>query len=163
MGPSRKRNHTRRATKARSVKPSPKPRNKPTLSPAAMKKRLAKRKPVAGLGTAAVDALHEMRRAGDGPSLRYRQAVEAVGTKLRDVVARLKRTECYLIVAGIALEQGADYSGYIAVLLKRAVGNLLFKQIRALEDLAARCDCGPPSDRDHEDDPMYDEDTGGAQ
>jgi hypothetical protein len=128
--------------------------------PAAMAKRLATRKPVAGLGTAAFDGLREMRRAGDGASLRYRQAVEAVGTELRKVVTRLERIEAYLIVVGLALEESGGYSGYIRVLLKWSVGNLLFKQVRALEDLAGQCDGGPVSDRDHEDDPMYDEDTG---
>ena len=60
MGSSRTRNFTR-AGKARSVKPFPKPRRNPTRSPAAMKKRLEVRKPVAGLGTMAVDALREIR------------------------------------------------------------------------------------------------------
>jgi hypothetical protein len=50
-----------RARKARSIKLTPTPRRKPTLSPAAMKKRLATRKRATGLGTAAVDALREIR------------------------------------------------------------------------------------------------------
>jgi hypothetical protein len=65
MGPSRARNSTRRATKARSVKPTPTPRHKPTLSPAAMKKRLESRKPVAGLGTAATAGPSTRRKPAD--------------------------------------------------------------------------------------------------
>jgi hypothetical protein len=82
-----------------------------------------------------------------------------IGQQLRKVVARLERIEAYLIVAGTALEQCPDYSSYIRVLLRIGVGNLLFKQVRALEDLAAQCDGGPASERDHEDDPDEDEDT----
>jgi hypothetical protein len=41
--------------------PTPTQRRKPPLSPADMKKRLATRKRATGLGTAAVDALREMR------------------------------------------------------------------------------------------------------
>jgi hypothetical protein len=153
MGSSRNRNSTRRGSKTRSFEPTPKPRQRPTRSPATIKKRLEARPLMNDVGTAAVDTLRQERDAGDGPSL------SDIGAELRDVVTRLKRMEAYLIVAGIAVEQGADYSGYIAILLKRAVGNLLFKQIRALEDLAAQCDGGPSSDRDHEDDPAEDEDS----
>jgi hypothetical protein len=86
----------------------------------------------------------------------------SIGKELRNVAARLKRIEAYLIVAQLALDGDAGYDGYIAVLLRSAVGNLLFKQIRAVEDLAAQCDGGPASDRDHEDDPAEDEDTDAA-
>jgi hypothetical protein len=69
-----------------------------------MAKRLGASKPVADLGTAAFDALREMRHAGDGPSLRYRQAVEAVGAELRVIATRLKRVESLVIVARMALD-----------------------------------------------------------
>lgn len=128
-----------------------------TLSPAAMKRRFAKRKLVTNIGTAAVDALREMRGTGDGPNL------PDFGTQLRDVVTRLERIEAYLIVAGLALDQSAGHSGYVVVLLRSAVGNLLFKQIRTLEDLAARCDGGSRSERDHEDDPDEDDDMEESQ
>ena len=36
-------------------------------------------------------------------------------------------------------------------LLRRDVGDLLFKQVRSLENIAARCDGGPGSDRDDDD------------
>ena len=95
-------------------------------------------------------------------SKRRTPTIESVGTELRDVAARLERMESYLVVVGLALQENAGYNnGYIRVLLRSAVGNLLFKQIRALEDLAARCDGGPASDRDHEDDPAEDEDAEG--
>ena len=48
MGFSRVRNSTRPAQKTRSVKPTPKRRRKRTRSPAAVKKRLAKRKRYTG-------------------------------------------------------------------------------------------------------------------
>jgi hypothetical protein len=102
--------------------------------------------------TAAAVSLPQKRNVGD-PQVRH------IGTELRDVAARLKRIEAYLIVAGGALDASASHSGYVVVLLRSAVGNLLFKQIRILEDLAARCDGGPSSDRDQEDDPAYDEDS----
>jgi hypothetical protein len=149
MGSSRARNSTR-ARKARSVKrytKAPKP-----LSNAAMARRLAKRKPGPDLGTAAVDIIRAHR---DGEDIR---PLEAIGAELRNVATRLERVESYLIVAGLALEGNAGYNGYIRVLLRVAVGNLLFKQIRALEDLAAQCDGGPASERDHEDDPDEDDD-----
>src|SRR5262249_49557758 len=98
-------------------------------------------------------------------SKRTTPTVESIGTELRDVVARLERMESYLVVVGLALQENAGYNGYIRVLLRSAVGNLLFKQIRALEDLAAQCDGGPASERDHEDSPEEDEDmdTEGGQ
>jgi hypothetical protein len=76
-------------------------------------------------------------------------------------VTRLERVESYLIVASAALEQSADHGGYIRVLLRSAIGNLLFKQIRTLADLAARCDGGPSSDRDREDDLNNEDDDAG--
>jgi hypothetical protein len=39
----------------------------------------------------------------------------------------------------------------VAKLLRRDVGDLLFKQVRSLENIAARCDGGPGSDRDDDD------------
>jgi hypothetical protein len=102
------------------------------------------------------------RRWAASPSAAHTEPrIPEIGTELRDVAARLKRIEAYLIVAGIALDESAGYSGYVAVLLRSAVGNLLFKQIRCLEQIAARCDGGPSSDRDDEDDPAEDEDSGG--
>jgi len=149
MDSSRPRNSTR-ARKAPSIKrhtKSPKPR-----SNAAMARRLAKHKPGPDPGTVAVDII---RAHSDGEDVR---ALEAIGAELRNVVTRLERVESYLIVVGVSLERCADYSGYIRVLLRSAVGNLLFKQIRTLEDLAARYDGGPSSDRDHEDDPNSEDD-----
>jgi hypothetical protein len=117
-----------------------------------MAKRLATRKPATEVGSAAVDALREMRLAGDFTSLRYRPAVEAVGTELRGIVKRLKIVEKYIAVCRRALEgQAVEYDEEIALLLKRAVGDLLFEQIRDLENTAARCDGEPPSDRDDDD------------
>ena len=80
-----------------------------------------------------------------------------IGKELRDIVIRLERVESYTIVARMALEEACDQAGEVGVLLQRAVGDLLFKQIRALQDLAAQCDGGPPSDRDHEDEPEEDD------
>jgi hypothetical protein len=120
-------------------------------------RRFAKRKPSPDLGTAAVDIIRAHR---DGEDVR---TLQAIGAELRNVVTRLERVESYLIVAGLALEENAGYNGYILVLLRSAVGNLLFKQIRTLEDLAAKCDGGPSSDRDHEDDPNEDDDVGESQ
>jgi len=145
-----------RARKARSIKRHTKTPKPP--SNAAMARRLAKRKPGPDLRTAAVDIIRAHRDGQDAHGL------EAIGAELRDVVTRLERVESYLIVAGLALEENAGYSGYIRVLLRSAVGNLLFKQVRSLEDLAARCDGGPSSDRDHEDDPnTEDDDIGESQ
>jgi hypothetical protein len=154
MGSSRPRNSTR-ALKARSIKRHTKAR-KP-LSIAATARRLAKRKPDPDIGATAVDIIRAHRDGQDS------RALETIGAELRNVVKRLQRVESYLIVASVALEQCADYSGYIRVLLRSAVGNLLFKQIRTLEDLAAKCDGGPSSDRDHEDDPNEDDDVGESQ
>jgi hypothetical protein len=92
------------------------------------------------------------RRAGDQPPPKIKRRIPDIGAELRDVVMRLERVESYLIVAGLALDESTGHSGYVAALLRHAVGNLLFKQVRALEDLAAQCDGGAPSDRDHEDD-----------
>jgi len=94
-------------------------------------------------------------------SKRTTPTAESIGAQLRDIVERLERMESYLVVVGLALQENAGYNGYIRVLLRSAVGNLLFKQIRALEDLAAQCDGGPASDRDHEDDPAENEDAEG--
>lgn len=120
MGPLRTKNSTR------SVEPSPKPRHKPTPKPAAMKKRLEARKPVAGLGTAAVDALRQERDAGDAPTL------QDVGTEVRRIANQLKRVESYITVCRLALDgQNAEQDNEVAKLLRRDVGDLLFKQIRA--------------------------------
>lgn len=153
MGSSLKSKSTR-ARAARSVKSVPKPRRKPARpSPGAMAARLATRKG-ANIGTAAVDALRKIRDAQDGTSL------ADIGKELRNVVMRLERIESYIVVARKALEGGIDQADEVAVLLQRAVGDLLFKQIRTLQDVAAQCDGGPPSDRDHEDEP--EEDDGGV-
>jgi len=78
--------------------------------------------------------------------------VHAVGAELRDIVTRLNLVEKYIIVCRLALDgQAVECDEEIALLLKRAVGDLLFEQIRDLENVAARCDGEPPSDRDHED------------
>jgi hypothetical protein len=127
-----------------------------------MAKRLEARKAVAGLGTA-VGALREMRHAGDGPSLRYRQAVEAVGAELRAIVMRLKRVESLVIVARMALDgQDVEQDNEVAKLLKRDIGDLLFKQVRALQNVAAQCDGGLRSDRE-DDDEFEDDDTEDAE
>jgi hypothetical protein len=155
MGSSRQRNSTR-AHKARSIKRHTKP-PKP-LSSAETARQLAKRKSGPGPGTMTVATI---RAHHDGEDAR---ALEAIGAELRNVVTRLERVESYWIVAGVALEQCANYSGYIRILLRCATGNLLFKQIRTLEDLAAKSDGGPSSDRDHEDDPnSEDDDMGESQ
>jgi len=151
MGPLRTKNSTR------SVEPSPKPRHKPTPKPAAMKKRLEARKPVAGLGTAAVDALRQERDAGDAPTL------QDVGTEVRRIANQLKRVESYITVCRLALDgQNAEQDNEVAKLLRRDVGDLLFKAVRALENVAAQCDGGLPSDRE-DDDKFEDDDTEGAE
>lgn len=85
-------------------------------------------------------------------------APQDMGAELRTIAKRLERIEAYLMVAGSSLDGNPSYSGYVTVLLRIGVGNLLFKQIRALEDMAAQCDGGPSSERDHEDDPDEDDD-----
>ena len=100
--------------------------------------------------TTAAVSFRSRRKVGD-------PQVQHIGTELRGVAARLERIEAYLVVAGGCLDGSPSYSGYVVVLLRSTVGNVLFKQIRTLEDLAARCDGGPPSDRDHQDDPAYDD------
>ena len=83
---------------------------------AAVSRRFVKRDPSPDLGTAAVDIIRAHRDGEDS------RALEDIGAELRNVVKRLQRVESYLIVASVALEQCADYSGYIRVLLKSAVG-----------------------------------------
>jgi hypothetical protein len=150
MGSSRTRNSTR------SVKSAPKPRRNPTLRPAAMKKRLASRRPAPReIGTAAVDALREHR---DGIPVGA-PTPASIGTQLRGIVTRLKVVESYVIVARMALDgQDAEQDNEVATLLRRDVGDLLFKQIRALENVAAQCDGGLPSDRE-DDDKFEDDET----
>jgi hypothetical protein len=120
---------------------------KKTLSRTAKKRRLAKRKSITHL----VDTL---RDADDGPSLLD------IGAELRGVVTRLKRMEAYLIIAGTTLDHSVSYSGYVAVLLQHGIGDdLLFKTIRALENLAAKCDGGESSDRNDDEDESGDADV----
>jgi len=157
MGSSRTRNSTRRATKTPSLKPTPKPRHKPTLSLAAMKKRLAKRERYTGKPSP-TEVLRETR----GDIRKDAPAVTDIGTELRSVVKRLKLVESYLIVARMAVEGACDQVDEVAVLLQRAVGDLLFELIRSLENIAAKCDGGLPSDRD-DDDEFEDDDTEGAE
>jgi hypothetical protein len=124
-----------------------------------MKKRLEARKPASELGTAALDALREHR---DGiPEGAPTHA--SIGTQLRDIVTRLKRVESYIIVCRMALDaQDVEYDNEVAKLLKRDIGDLLFEQVRALEDVAAQCDGGPPTDRD-DDDEFEDDDAEGDE
>jgi hypothetical protein len=91
-----------------------------------MKKRLEARLLMSDIDTAAVDTLRQERDASDGPSL------PDIGTELRDVVTRLGRVESYIIVARMALDgQRAEQDRDVAVLLRRGVGDLLFKQTSA--------------------------------
>ena len=144
MGSSRPRNSTR-ARKARSVKPSPKPPHKPTA--AAMAKRLASRKPYKGKPSP-TEVLRETR----GEIRKDAPAMTDVGTELRSVLKQLERVESYVIVARMALDgQNAEQDNEVAWLLQHDVGDLLFKLVRSLENIAARCDGGPRSDRDDDD------------
>jgi len=68
-----------------------------------------------------------------------------IGVQLREVVARLKHVESYVIVACMALDSAAYQNDRIAGLLKYDAGNLLFKQIAHLAKLAKACD-GLPLD-----------------
>ena len=89
-------------------------------------------------------------------------ALTDVGKALRSVAMLLKQVESYLIVCHLALKgQDVEQDNEVAKLLKRGVGDLLFKQIRALENVAARCDGGPRSDRE-DDDEFEDDDTEGG-
>jgi hypothetical protein len=90
------------------------------------------------------------------------EACAELGKQLRQIAARLTRIEHYLIVAGQALNEQEGYNAYIRTLLRVAVGHSLFKQIRSIEDLAGQVDGRPGSERDHDDDPAEDEDTGAA-
>ena len=75
-----------------------------------------------------------------------------VGAELRSIGKQLERVESYIITCCIALEgQNTNQDSDIAVVLRRAVGDLLFEQIRTLENIAAKCDGGPPSERDDDD------------
>lgn len=95
----------------------------------ALKKRLAKRK-----------------TRKDAPTL------TDIGAELRGFVKQLKRAETYVIVAYKALDgQNAEQDNEVATLLRRDVGDLLFRQVRALENIAAQCDDGPRSDREDDD------------
>ena len=75
-----------------------------------------------------------------------------VGAELRGIATQLKRVESYVITCHIALQgQNTNQDSDIAVVLHRAVGDLLFEQIRNLQNIAAKCDGGPPSERDDDD------------
>jgi hypothetical protein len=152
-GGNRRTHPTRQPRKDSAKRHSLKPQRKPTLSPSAMKKRLESQGPAPReIGTAAVDALREMRDAGDGPTL------PDIGADLRGVVEQLERVESYVIVARMALDgQNAEQDDEVARLLKHDVSGLLFKQIHSLVNIAAKCDGGPRSDRE-DDDEFDDED-----
>jgi hypothetical protein len=84
--------------------------------------------------------------AVEGPSL------PDIGAALRKIARRLKRVESYTITCRLALDgQNTNQDSNIAVVLQRAVGDLLFEQIRDLENVAAKCDGGPPSERNDDD------------
>ena len=87
--------------------------------------------------------------------------LQDVGAELRSVVKRLKLVESYLIVCHLALVgQDVEQDNEVAKLLKRGVGDLLFKQIRALENISAKCDGGLPSDREDDDEFEHDDAEG---
>ena len=99
-------------------------------------------------------ALATKRRAAE-PSL------SAIGEELRTIVRRLELVESCLIVVNIALDgQNVEQDGEISTVLKHVLDKLLFEHIRDLENVAAKCDGGPPSDRNEDnDDEPEDEDA----
>lgn len=122
-----------RAGKARSVKPSPKFR---------LTRRLATTKRVTHSGIAAIDASRTPRGI-DAPTL------ATIGQELRMSVMYLELVESYVIVCRMALDgQDAGQDSDIGTLLQRAIGDLLFDQMRQLKNVAGRCDGRPLNDDD---------------
>lgn len=141
-----------RAQRGRSVQPSPKPRRKPATpkpsklrtaadvlrdpeeqfrgksrpSPEAMAARLSRRKLVTGLGTAAVDALREVR---DG----------VPATALRDIHRKLEIAGAVAYICAATLRaQAADYDTDVALCLQRCVGDELDRQMEQIDRLLGR-------------------------
>lgn len=118
-----------RARNAHSSESPSKPRRKPIQpkrskfrpSPQEMAARLAKRKPVADLGAAAVDALREAH--GGIPA-----------TALRQIRVGLETANAATCICAIALkEQAADYDTDIALVLQRCVRDILECQMDLIE------------------------------
>ena len=101
------------------------------------------------------------RSAKPSPKPRAKVTAVTVGTELRGIVKRLQLVESHIIVCRLALDgQNAEHDKEVATLLRHDVGDLLFRQIRSLENIAAQCDGGPGSDRE-DDDEFEDDDTEG--
>lgn len=105
---------------------------------------------------------HEVLRETRGDTRKDAPAVTVVGAELRGIANQLKRVESYTIVARMAVEGACDQVDEVAVLLQRAVGDLLFELIRSLENIAAQCDGGLPSDRNDDDESEDDDEQEGA-
>lgn len=132
---SKKPNSTR-VPQSRPADQSTKSRGKP--APKAMADRLTKRKPVAGLGTAAVDALREMREG-------------APARALREIRRKLDIASAVAYVCAATLRaQTADCDTEVALLLQRCCGDALFDQMQHISRLLG------------EDDAEAGDDNGGA-
>jgi hypothetical protein len=94
------------------------------------------------IGTAAVDALRQMRDAGDGPSR------SEIGKELRGVLERLKGVHHHSVVVSKCLvEQNADDDYDAAEVIRLSITFPLDRERRLLAKLASRCD-GEPVNED---------------
>ena len=103
---------------------SSRPRNSTHAAKARFVKSLPRSRRKSNIGAAAVDADH-------GSSLAY------IGAELHNAVMELERIESYIVAAREALEGGINPAADEAF-ARRTVGDSLLKQIRTLQDVAAR-------------------------
>jgi len=74
--------------------------------------------------------------------------LSAIGRELRGIANRLKLGESCLIVINMALDgQNVEQDEEISTALRYILNRQVFEPIRDLENVAAKCDGEPPSDR----------------
>ncbi len=79
--------------------------------------------------------------------------LQGIGTELRSIAKRLKLVESCMIVISMAVDgQDVEQDYEISTVLKHVLNQLFFEPIRDLENVAAKCDGEPPSDRNTDDD-----------